>query len=358
MKSLIELRKTLKQKVLGQDKSIDKFCTIYYKYLIKKYAPDFACEFNSSTICLFIGNSGVGKTYLVREAAKIFNIPIIELNSKAICQEGWSGKSFLNLIEEECIKLNSSIQKIDFNRIIIFIDEFDKFVTPIYSSGSENISRTLQSTILKYVEGMNVNFKELKIQVNTKEWMFVFAGAFQDLKIKKNQSIGFNQSKQSEEILLKDLENYGMLPELLGRIQEIIEFDEVTRKTYTKILNSEFFVLNQWIELLRRLDIKFLVPKEDLIDKAIQSDLGIRGLIQEVEYLITQQILKNAELIDLNKFSRTESLKEERKSILDLKKAQLIENLIIESRKVLEKLSITRLEELDINPVVDDNYDN
>jgi len=133
MKSLIELRKTLKQKVLGQDKSIDKFCTIYYKYLIKKYAPDFACEFNSSTICLFIGNSGVGKTYLVREAAKIFNIPIIELNSKAICQEGWSGKSFLNLIEEECIKLNSSIQKIDFNRIIIFIDEFDKFVTPIYS---------------------------------------------------------------------------------------------------------------------------------------------------------------------------------------------------------------------------------
>jgi len=205
---------------------------------------------------------------------------------------------------------------------------------------------------------MNVNFKELKIQVNTKEWMFVFAGAFQDLKIKKNQSIGFNQSKQSEEILLKDLENYGMLPELLGRIQEIIEFDEVTRKTYTKILNSEFFVLNQWIELLRRLDIKFLVPKEDLIDKAIQSDLGIRGLIQEVEYLITQQILKNAELIDLNKFSRTESLKEERKSILDLKKAQLIENLIIESRKVLEKLSITRLEELDINPVVDDNYDN
>lgn len=304
MLSLKELQDRVKLKVIDQNIHVNKFCTVFYKYLIKQQAHNFGCEFNSSTSCLLIGNSGSGKTYMVREAAKVFDVPFIEINAKSICQEGWAGNSFIDLIEQGMIlHLQETKKDNTFIPTIIFIDEFDKLLVGNFTTKGENLAFHLQASILKYIEGMEMFLKSFKRTINTKNWMFIFAGAFSGLQEKEVINIGFTKQKPDKKKLIKSLENYGMLPEIAGRLQEIIQLNSISENGYKKLLNSEFFVLNQWRELLRRFDITFKIPYTKLIKKAIESDLGVRGLIQQTEYLITNIINKNLDKMHIEKLT-------------------------------------------------------
>ncbi len=308
MNNLKGFQDELKKTIVGQDQAVNVITTVIYKYLLKLHGRDFGLHFNSSTTLLLLGDSGVGKTFIIRSAAELTGLPFIELNAKSVCQEGWAGKSFIDMLEAELRRYPDGIKG-----GIIFLDEFDKMCTPNISSKGEDVNQSIQASILKYVEGFKLNDHT---RVNTKNFLFVFAGAFVDLIKKENAKIGFVEEKKPKltlQLLTESLINYGMLPEFAGRIQEFCILNKLTRKDYKQILQNKEFNLYKWNALLEKLDIQIKHLEDDLLDRAVKAKLGVRGLLQAVEELVTHTINKNIEEFDLNKLNPlyTKPLKED-----------------------------------------------
>ena len=294
MLPLLEFQDSLKKIVKGQDEAINKLSTTIYKYLIKQFSQDQGLYFEGATSMLLVGQSGVGKTYLIKQAAKLSNLHMIEINAKSITQEGWSGKSFIDMVKSK----TNAWHNVDGG--IIFIDEFDKICVPNASSTDDDVNYHIQSSILKYVEGMDAGFLDFN------KCLFVFAGAFVDLDINKaiQKEIGFNgANKDSSETLNKALIKYGLIEELAGRIQEKIVLNKLDKQIYLDLLDTPTFYSQLWKEALLKLDISLDLDYNKLIEEAEETNLGVRGLISAVEDQVTRQMLTESHQIDLDKFS-------------------------------------------------------
>lgn len=298
MISLVELQKKLNEIVVGQEEAVNTLSAAMYKYLLKMYARDYGIYFDSSTTILLLGNTGVGKTYLARQLAEIFNISYIEINSKSLSQDGsWAGASFSDLVADQHLGNRRGA--------IIFIDEFDKILTANISSGGDDVNYHVQCSLLKYIEGFEIRHKGCNL--HTKNCFFILAGAFVGLELKSEKQIGFNQQTTSTPELHDALIKFGMVPELAGRIQNITQLVDLNEKDYFKLLNSEHFIYNKYRQILKKLGIAESMFRKKLVNVAIKKNLGVRGLIQEVEKYISDVILENKDYFDLNKLNGIES---------------------------------------------------
>jgi ATP-dependent Clp protease ATP-binding subunit ClpX len=294
------LQERLAVRVLGQDQAVKDLCTIMYKWRIKQYAKDFGQYFTGSTSVLMLGDSGCGKTWLARQMAEINDLPFIEINAKSICQEGWHGKSFATLLEEG-VREQSQLFGYKISEGIIFVDEFDKMLVKNITSGGDDNSRHLQASMLKYIEGMEMSHGHQ--YVNTNNYLFIFAGAFTDLEIRPPSLIGFDNENTDEHSMTDSLIKFGMLPEIAGRIQATLKLNQITDAAYKQLLTSEYFCLQMWKTTLKKLDINLEWNDDLLIDQARRSELGVRGLIQAVEKVVTDTMNRHVNEVDLDKFS-------------------------------------------------------
>lgn len=291
MLSLIEMQERLKEIVIGQDEAIHDITSTVYKFILKLYARDHGIWFNNSTSILLLGNTGCGKTFLTKEVANLLDMCFVEINAKSIAQEGgWAGKNLPELIAEN---ISSHV-----NGAIIFIDEFDKLCWTNTTSGGGDHNLHVQANFLKYLDGFQLKHSERgtsKLNLDTTRCIFVFAGAFSGM-IEDKLSIGFNQNKDSVKIR-EALIKYGMLPELLGRMQTICELNPLTEATYRDIINNEHFIYHKYVSILKHIGINFQVEKESIVQAALKNNLGVRGLIQEVESKVTEVFHRNADLV-------------------------------------------------------------
>lgn len=286
MLSLDVFQTELKKIVKGQDNACDVISTSIYKYLLKRHGRDHGIFFNTSSTLLLIGSTGCGKTFLVNQASELLGIPILEIQSKEISQGGsWHGESLKKLIEKHQT----------FGRGIIYIDEFDKIVQPLQNDG-QNYNQTIQNSILKVIEGIS-----LETFVDTSQFLFIFSGAFIDLQLTSTQ-IGFGNQSENKH-LEQALIEYGMLPELLGRIQEICILNDCTTEMYQEILESPSSNLIKYCALLNKLGLFIEYDSNDLIKEAERSNLGVRGLSRAIENIVTKTINQNQQEMDLEKFS-------------------------------------------------------
>ncbi len=293
MIKLSDYQQRLKEIVKGQDNAIDTITTTIYKYLMKLYSRDQGIYFEGASSLLLVGDSGVGKTYLIKQAAKLSGLSMMEINAKSICQEGWHGKSFL-----EMVKNQTSNWKYDGG--IIFIDEIDKLCMKNESSNNDDVNYHIQAGLLKYIEGMQTDW------IDFNKCLFVFAGAFVGLDIGKEpqKEIGFHTPIAEEKKHLNEaLTKFGMLEELAGRIQEKVILNKIDTRVFRDLLQTETFCLTQWTETLKKMDISLLVDYTSLIEEAQKSNLGVRGLIQAVEAEVTRAINQELHKVDLEKYS-------------------------------------------------------
>lgn len=293
---LSDFKHQLKQVVKGQDEAVDVISTTLYKYLMKAYSRDHGIRFEGGTSLLLLGDSGTGKTYLMKQAAKLSNITMVELNAKSIVQEGWGGgKNFLEQIKQSRLSVHG------ISGGIIFIDEFDKLASINISSRGEDVNYQIQAGLLKYIEGMDTDFG-----VDFNDCLFVLAGAFVGLEYNKPQTtkIGFNPDTRVEkEHLNEALSKYGMLDEMIGRVQDKVVLNKITHEVYCELLETPTFCLNSWTNALKKMDITLQPDYASLIAQAEESKLGVRGLIQAVEKLVAETMNKNEAEIDLEKYS-------------------------------------------------------
>lgn len=293
-----EIKQGLDEYVAGQEEAKRILSTEVYLHL--KYATSKEISRKKNNICL-IGPSGSGKTYLVETLAKMLDIPFIIEDATTLSKTGYQGNSVSSMFERLYEKAGGDINKAE--RGIIFIDEIDKISSRynIGSGGSDVGTTAIQQELLKALEGgvydVNSNASALggkSTKMNSGNILFITGGAFVGLdeqrkkKVNKQGKIGFREvdsetSKAiSDKIQPEDLIEYGLIPELVGRLSLIESLHPLEKEHIKEILtSSKSSVLKNYQSLFEAegIELSFEEKTLELITEKIQEGkVGVRGI--------------------------------------------------------------------------------
>jgi ATP-dependent Clp protease ATP-binding subunit ClpX len=268
--------------LIGQTEAKKKVAISLKKYRTRLETNDESIQKGN---LLLIGPTGTGKTMLMELVAKMQNLPFVNIKTTAKSQTGYVGENLCSAVFGQLIgKIRLDPGKEYYEPSgIIFIDEFDKLASD--KGGCDNMFTKLQQEIVGWAEKDNV--RKGGITINTKNLLFVGAGAFSNVeernqslveivrsRICSNSRMGFNSSQKKsrdytdEELLSlvkeEDLEKYGLMPELIGRFSERaifnpLKIDELASifcnvknsiyHSYKKIINHDGYTLNMGKEI-------------------------------------------------------------------------------------------------------------
>ncbi|MGO1244793.1 MAG: ATP-dependent Clp protease ATP-binding subunit ClpX [Sphingobacterium sp.] len=302
----VEIKEHLDQYVIGQDdakKVISVSVYNHYKRLNQKVDKD-EIEIEKSNL-IIVGETGTGKTLLAKTVAKILNVPFCIVDATVLTEAGYVGEDVESILTRLLQAADYDVASAE--RGIIYIDEIDKIAR---KSDNPSITRDVsgegvQQALLKILEGTNVNVPpqggrkhpdQKMISVNTSNILFICGGAFDGIQKKianrlKTQTVGYKMSDEEMEIDLQnlfkyitplDLKNFGLIPELIGRLPVLTYLNPLDRETLTSILTEpKNALIKQYVKLFEYEGVEVIFDKEVynfIVEKAWEFKLGARGL--------------------------------------------------------------------------------
>ena len=278
--------------IVGQDKQVRQIITAIYRTI----------EFeNMKTNLLVIGNSGTGKTETVMQIAKRLNIPYTIEDATKYTKEGYYGNDVENMISNLLDNANQNVERAQHG--IIIIDEIDKKA----GHADHDISGTdVLKSLLKIIEGTTIKmynpedtYSDEKIDFNTKDIVIIFLGAFSGLeKIRDKRlnstPLGFSSKTREAETtksryIKKDLVEYGMPEEFVGRIDTIIEMNKLNKENLVTILKtSKLSIFRIYEAELEKKGIALDYNSklfEAIAEESLALDTGARELKNTVNYV-------------------------------------------------------------------------
>lgn len=304
-----KIKARLDEYVVGQEyakKAMSVAVYNHYKRVAAGAADDI--EIQKSNM-LMIGPTGSGKTYLVKTLARLLDVPLAITDATSLTEAGYIGDDIESVVSKLLAAADNDVEKAE--QGIIFIDEIDKIAKKQNSNQRDVSGESVQQGMLKLLEGSDVevpvgaNSKNAMVPlttVNTKNILFICAGAFPDLeeiikeRLKKKTSMGFNAELKDKydhdkEILSKvtveDLRKFGMIPEFLGRLPVIFTLKGLDKDMLVKILKEpKNAILKQYQKLLALDEVRLDFNDgalESIAEKAMKRDTGARALRAIIE---------------------------------------------------------------------------
>ena len=310
----IDIKKFLDEYVIGQDDAKKVLAVAvynHYKRLNQKIDNDV--EIEKSNIVM-VGETGTGKTLLAKSIARMLNVPFAIVDATVFTEAGYVGEDVESMLTRLLQSCNYDVAAAE--RGIVYIDENDKIAR---KSDNPSITRDVsgegvQQGLLKLLEGSDVlvppqggrkHPEQKLVKVNTQNILFICGGAFDGIdriiarRVNTN-AIGFNVNKELQEYQHKnllqfvnavDLKQFGLIPELLGRLPVVTYLNPLDADTLRSILTEP---KNSLIKQFRRLfeieniELTFEPAVLDfMVEKALEYKLGARGLRSICESILT-----------------------------------------------------------------------
>ena len=271
---------------------------------------------------MILGPTGVGKTYLIKQIARLIGIPFAKADATRFTETGYVGANVEDLVRDLVSQADNDVSKAQYG--IVYIDEIDKLASAMNGYGRDISGRGVQIGLLKLMEETEIDLragndlasqmqamiefqrkgKVEKQVINTRHILFVVSGAFNELKdpiktrLNKN-SIGFKteEHRHGDDDLLslattQDFVDYGFEPEFIGRIPIRVSCRNLSSTDLYDVLKySEGSIIKQYQRNFQAygIDATFTdAALRRIAELAYEEKTGARGIMTVCENILRE----------------------------------------------------------------------
>ena len=327
----MQIKEHLDRYVIGQELAKETLAVAVYNHYkrlaVEARSPkrslddsDDRVEIDKSNI-LLLGPSGTGKTLLASTLARIVGVPFVIADATTLTQAGYVGEDVESILARLLDAANGNREIAEWG--MVYIDEIDKLARQAETAhGTRDVSgEGVQQALLKLIEGTRVklNPKGRKdgegVLIDTRNILFVVGGAFAGLekllqrrRREGRSGIGFHAEVDREpsgqgqsphiyrDTHPDDLRQFGLIPELIGRLPVIVGLHDLDEAALVRILTEPRNALvRQYQELFGLEEVRLEISAEALVEiarLAIARGTGARGLRSVMESLLQRTMFE------------------------------------------------------------------